>query len=187
MPHSISSTAVWPIYQTVSHTNFVLGIVRWVHGTTHAPGTPPGGGRARAALPGSQRTARAQLVADPLALSQGADGYGGGRRREYGLFALLDRPAGAPLQRAGTRGDAQSAGHACASAPLAAVRRAPGGAGRGRAGAGARGGVLAGAEGGGLDEPQAGAADQCLPGLGLSGALGWQAPHAAPTPFAGRP
>src|SRR5258708_31067129 len=63
-PRSEQAKRAGPNMTNEGHTNFVLGVVRWRHGTTHAPGTPPGGGRARAALPGSQRTARAQLVAD---------------------------------------------------------------------------------------------------------------------------
>src|SRR5690242_2225190 len=82
-----------------SHTNSCQALVEWGHGKTYSPPNRSERRRVGATLPGGQRAARTQLVADPVAA--GAWAVGQGHRREHRLLALLDWPDRQALQRRG--------------------------------------------------------------------------------------
>src|SRR5690348_2879410 len=81
------------------YTNSCQALVEWGHGKTYSPPNRSERRRVGATLPGGQRAARTQLVADPVAA--GAWAVGQGHRREHRLLALLDWPDRQALQRRG--------------------------------------------------------------------------------------
>src|SRR5262245_20753467 len=133
-----------------------------------------------------QRAARAQLVANPLALGPRADGHraGWGDR----LLGPLDRPAREALQRAGPCRHAEPPTHDLAAGGTAAPACPAGGAAAGPGRTGTRRRPLEQADRGRVDERAAGPARLALSRLGLLEAPQTQvsAWAAATTPRAGR-